>query len=40
MQFNKVTIDAVDFFKSVLGEAYVMADDESLHHYGHDETRI
>lgn len=38
MQFNKVTIDAVDFFKSVLGDAFVLADDESRHHYGHDET--
>jgi hypothetical protein len=25
-------------FKNLLGEAYVLADEENLQHYGHDET--
>lgn len=34
---NKTMI-FLDQFKSIAGDQYVLADDESLRHYGHDET--
>lgn len=33
-----VTIEHLDRFKSIIGEQYVLADEETLTHYGHDET--
>jgi glycolate oxidase len=33
-----VTMEHLDSFKKLLGEAYVLADEENLAHYGHDET--
>jgi glycolate oxidase len=28
----------LDIFKNIVGEQYILTDDESLHHYSHDET--
>jgi glycolate oxidase len=33
-----VTLEHLEKFKNLLGEAYVLADEENLQHYGHDET--
>jgi glycolate oxidase len=33
-----VTLDHLEKFKNLLGESYVLADEENLQHYGHDET--
>ncbi len=33
-----VTIEHLDRFKAIVGEQYVLADEETLTHYGHDET--
>jgi len=35
---GKITTEHVEKFKSIVGEAYVLADEENLNHYGHDET--
>jgi glycolate oxidase len=35
---NTLTQAHITQFKTILGEAYVFADEESLEHYGHDET--
>ncbi len=37
LQANKL-MHLLDAFKAIAGEAYVHADEESLQHYGHDET--
>jgi glycolate oxidase len=31
-------LQQLDAFKAIVGEQYVLIDEESLHHYGHDET--
>ena len=36
--FNKITIEIIDQFKSIIGEKYVLVDQESLDNYSHDET--
>jgi len=28
----------IEAFKKIVGEKFVLADEESLHHYSHDET--
>lgn len=33
-----LTAGHIEAFKDIVGEKYVLADEESLHHYGHDET--
>ncbi len=33
-----ITSAHVEKFKSIVGEAYVLVDEENLNHYGHDET--
>src|SRR4051794_40399736 len=33
-----LTIEQVEQFKQIVGEQYVLADIETLRHYGHDET--
>ena len=33
-----ITTAHVEKFKSIVGDAYVLADEENLNHYGHDET--
>jgi glycolate oxidase len=33
-----ITPELLQQFKDILGEKYVLADEENLHHYGHDET--
>ncbi|MBL0883736.1 MAG: FAD-binding oxidoreductase, partial [Chitinophagaceae bacterium] len=33
-----ITAAHLEKFKSIIGEAYVLADEENLNHYGHDET--
>jgi glycolate oxidase len=38
MGFQQVTEYHVDFFRKLLGEENISLDDESLHHYSHDET--
>lgn len=35
---TKLTSRHVDEFKKIIGEKYVLIDQESLHHYSHDET--
>jgi glycolate oxidase len=37
LKANRV-LDFMDEFKTITGEQYVLADDESLQNYGHDET--
>jgi FAD/FMN-containing dehydrogenases len=32
------TVMPLEIFKNIIGAAYVFTDDESLHHYSHDET--
>ncbi len=36
--FNKITIEIINQFKSIIGEKYVLVDQESLDNYSHDET--
>jgi len=31
-------VELIDRFREIIGDAYVLMDPESLHHYGHDET--
>lgn len=38
MNFNKVNPKLVDQLKKIVGESFVLMDEEALHHYGHDET--
>lgn len=33
-----MTIDLINTFKAIIGEQYVLTDEESLHNYGHDQT--
>jgi glycolate oxidase len=33
-----ISIQHIDFFKTIVGEKFVFVDEESLHHYAHDET--
>ena len=33
-----ISIKRLEEFKNIVGEKYVLADEESLNHYGHDET--
>lgn len=33
-----LTLDHVESFKKIIGAEYVLLDEDSLHHYGHDET--
>ena len=35
---SKLTFQHIESFKKIVGESYVMADEESLQHYSHDET--
>jgi len=35
---SKLTFQHIEAFKKIVGESYVMADEESLRHYSHDET--
>ena len=34
----RLTARHIEAFKNILGEKYVLVDEESLHHYSHDET--
>ena len=38
LSYRTLTTDEVAYFQSVLGNEYVLIDDESRSHYGHDET--
>lgn len=38
MSFKKITREDLIYFQSQCGEEHVMTDEESLAHYGHDET--
>ncbi len=38
MNIATITIKIVDEIKTIAGEQYVLTDEESLHHYSHDET--
>lgn len=38
MTYNKITTELVAELKKILGDAYVLIDEEALNHYGHDET--
>lgn len=33
-----ITVQYMDAFKKIVGERFVLVDEESLHHYSHDET--
>lgn len=35
---GNITTEHVTAFQKIVGNEYVMADEETLHHYGHDET--
>lgn len=35
---QKLTAKHIEQFRQIVGNEYVLADEESLHHYGHDET--
>jgi glycolate oxidase len=35
---GRLTAEHIQLFKNILGAAYVLADEETLHHYAHDET--
>src|SRR5580765_901568 len=35
---NKLTAAHIESFKKIVGEKFVFGDDETLHHYSHDET--
>lgn len=35
---GKITPDIYNLFKTIVGEPYILADEEQLNHYGHDET--
>ncbi|RTL59450.1 MAG: FAD-binding protein [Sphingobacteriales bacterium] len=37
---QKLTAKHIEQFRQIVGNEYVLADEESLHHYGHDETEI
>ena len=37
-KINSLNIDIVNQFKNLLGEPFVLCDEESLKNYGHDET--
>jgi glycolate oxidase len=34
----RIGLDDLDIFKKIVGEAFTLADEENLQHYGHDET--
>ena len=38
MEYNKINIDDIVFFKKIVGEEFVFADQEKLQQYSHDET--
>ncbi len=38
MDFKKVTSAIVESLQEIVGKDYVFTDDETLKHYGHDET--
>ncbi|UPT68780.1 MAG: FAD-binding oxidoreductase [Sphingobacteriales bacterium JAD_PAG50586_3] len=38
MQFAAIIPSDITFFKTTLGDAFVLADEETLRNYGHDET--
>ena len=38
VDYKEVTDIPIDIFKSIVGEKYVLTDDESLQNYSHDET--
>ena len=38
MEYKKINIDDVSFFKKVIGESFVFTNEEQLVEYGHDET--
>src|SRR4029079_1497589 len=35
---SRLNAQHIEEFKKILGEKYVLLDEESLHHYSHDET--
>ncbi len=35
---GELTTELITLFKEIVGEQYVLVDDESMQHYGHDET--
>jgi glycolate oxidase len=35
---NSISTSTFESFKNIVGDAFVVADEESLHNYGHDET--
>ena len=35
---STLTAEIIDEFKNIVGENYVLYDDETLDHYAHDET--
>ena len=38
MNFNKLSPSVISTFKKIIGEQYVLADEENLQKYSHDET--
>jgi glycolate oxidase len=38
MDFSRISEEDISFFKATVGDAGVLCDVESLHHYSHDET--
>ena len=38
MTFNKITLSLLEKFKKIVGDKYILVDNESLDHYSHDET--
>jgi glycolate oxidase len=35
---GRIDLNDLDIFKKIVGDSYVLADEENLKHYGHDET--
>ena len=35
---SKFTAEIIKEFKNIVGESYVLCDEETLNHYAHDET--
>jgi glycolate oxidase len=38
MDFSRISEEDISFFKATVGDANILCDVESLHHYSHDET--
>jgi glycolate oxidase len=38
MNYGTVNAEHLQQFKQIVGEQFVFADEETLNHYGHDET--